>query len=130
MLNNKIIKEYNLKCNKYFTYDKINKYKISFNTNNQIKYIILNNNLWCKFKIICSMTNKEILWANNMILIENEFLSKIKAPTDLLNNNIKINFIKIEEYIIKNLQEDNIGIIKNTIGNLTIYYEINKIIKS
>jgi len=121
MLNNKIIKKYNSKCNKYFTYDKINKYKIQFNTNNQLKYIILNNNIWCEFKIICSITNNTILWSKDMIIIEKNMLSHIKKPKN--NSNI-------EEYILENLPDVCIGIIKNTIGNLTIYYEINKIIKS
>jgi len=121
MLNNKIIKKYNSVCNRYFTYNKFDKYKITFNTNNQLKYIILNNNIWCTYKIICSISNKQILWCKDMILIEKDILSDIKIPKNKEN---------IEEYILDNLPDTSIGIIKNIIGNLTIYYEINKIIKS
>ena len=119
MTNNKIIKKYNSMCNKYFTYDKINKYQVTFNTNNTLKYLILNNNIWCKYKIICSMNNKNILWCKDMILIEKDILSNIKPA----NKNI-------EEHILENIPNDCIGIIKQTLGNLTIYYEINKIIKT
>ena len=119
MINNKIIKKYNSSCNKYFTYDKINKYKITFNTNNTLKYMILNNNIWCKYKIICSITNNKVLWSKDMILVEKELLS-----------NIKSNKKNIEENIIKNIPDNSIGIVKQIIGNLTIYYEINKIIRT
>ena len=88
MINNKIIKKYNSSCNKYFTYDKINKYKITFNTNNTLKYMILNNNIWCKYKIICSITNNRILWSKDMILVEKELLSNIKSSKKNIEENI------------------------------------------
>ena len=120
MVNKKIINNYNNICNEYFTYDKISKYKINFNTNNNIKYLILDNNIWCLYKIICIETKKDILWNNDMMLIEKELLSKIKSTN---NKNI-------DEYILENIPKGCIGIIKSTKNNTNIYYEINRIIKT
>lgn len=128
MINKKIIDKYNTKFNKYFNYDIFDKYRIKFTENNNLNLMILNDNIWIKFKIICSCINNNILWNDNMILIEKKLLSNIKQ-----NKNIK-NINKLEEYILEYITEENynncLGIIKNNNGSSIIYYEIIKIIKS
>jgi hypothetical protein len=128
-MSSKNIKKYNSRCDSKFNYNLIDKYNIQFITNNTNKYIILNNteknsnSFWCNFKIICSINNQKVLWANNMILIEKDILSNIKEIPSKKTNNL-------EDYILNNMTDTSIGIIKNFKGNITTYYEITKIIKT
>jgi len=132
MTSIKIINKYNNICNSNFEYNKIDKYKISFNTNEMInKYMILeyisgNKTLWVNFEIICSydIKTKKILFAKDMILIDKKLISSLYSDK-------KFNLIELEEYILENINKDkNGGIIKEKIDNLIIFYYINKIIKS
>ena len=132
MTSIKIIDKYNKHCNYNFEYNKIDKYKVSFNTTEiKDKYMILNYNLhnktrilWVYFQIICSHDIKtgKTLFGKDMILIDKKLISSIYSDR-------KFNITELEEYILDNIDK-NIGLIKEKKDNLIIFYSINKIIKS
>lgn len=138
MIDKKIIKKYDNQINDFFKYNLIDKYRINFEFSNLQNYIILknkstininNSSIWCNFKIICSydVKNKYIIWGKNMILLENSLKSEIyNSESNETYKNIK----DIEEFIIDNINKKTLGIVKDTLNNIVIYYEILKIIKS
>ena len=84
-------KEYNKKCNKYFTYNLLDKYVVNFYNKNNINFITLQINdikeIWVKYKILCvyDINNNFVLDKNDMIIIEK----------NIIDNNIIINKKKI-----------------------------------
>lgn len=125
-------KEYNKKCNKYFTYNLLDKYVVNFYNKNNINFITLQINdikeIWVKYKILCvyDINNNFVLDKNNMIIIEKNIIDN-----DIIINKKKITKIEDIDIQIHNqiFNFDNIGYIKSIIDNICYYYLIKEIIK-
>ena len=125
-------KEYNKKCNKYFTYNLLDKYIVNFYNKNNINFITLQINdikeIWVKYKILCvyDINNNFILDKNDMIIIEKNIIDN-----DIIINKKKINKIEDIDVQIHNqiFNFDNIGYIKSIFDNKCYYYLIKEIIK-
>ena len=100
--------------------------KISFDKVND-EYIIIINNNWYKYEIICSYLPKvnKLLISNDMILI----------PKILKSNILKdIKFNKFDKKILEKTLENNrnkyIDLVCEKVDDYIIYYGLTKIIKT
>ena len=123
-------KDYNKECNKNFTTDLNKKYNIDFyhNNDNQ-KFLILKMNsktIWVSYKFLCSYDVKYnyLKHANDMIIIEKSIIDDKISLKNIKNIN------DLESNIMKNiLNNDYIGYVIKTKGDINFYFLINKIIK-
>ena len=100
--------------------------KVSFDKINE-EYIIIINNIWYKYEIICSYGSKvnKLLISNDMILI----------PKTLKSNILKdIKFNKFDKKILEKTLESKknkyIDLICEKVDEYIIYYGLTKIIKT
>ena len=100
--------------------------KVSFDKINE-EYIIIINNIWYKYEIICSYGLKvnKLLISNDMILI----------PKTLKSNILKdIKFDKFDKKILEKTLESKknkyINLICEKVDEYIIYYGLTKIIKT
>ncbi len=127
-----LISDYNKKCNKYFTYDLLDKYSVNFYNKNNMNFITLQINnikdIWVKYKILCiyDINNNFLLDKDDMIIIEK----------NMIDDNIEFNKKKINKLEDIDLQIhkqifnfDNIGYVKTIYNNKCYYYLIKEIIK-
>ncbi len=100
--------------------------KVTFDKINE-EYIIIINNNWYKYEIICSYSNKKnkLLISNDMILIPKILKGDIFKNINLTNLNKK----KLET-ILENKKNKYIDIICNSTDEYNIYYGLTKIIKT
>jgi hypothetical protein len=98
---------------------------ISFDKMND-DYIIIINNIWYKFQILCSYYEKtqKILVSNEMILIPKILKSDLLKNIDLK----KLNKKKLES-ILESNRNKYIDIICDKNNEYLIYYGLTKIIK-
>ena len=100
--------------------------KVSFDKMNDDYIIIINNN-WYKYEIICSYGSNvnKLLISNDMILIPKTLKSNILKD-------IKFNKFnkKILEKILENKKNKYIDIICEKVDEYIIYYGLTKIIKT